>query len=89
MPRVGSRQASLNKLIWCKILCYLLCIHHTTIIGAYWDTKYESRRENEYGQLAAVCLMHVDISSQLASDFVSMYPSRSQKGKKYLFFNWV
>ena len=25
MPRVGSRQASLNKLIWCKILCYLLC----------------------------------------------------------------
>ena len=25
MPRVGSRQASLNKLIWCTLLCYLLC----------------------------------------------------------------
>ena len=25
MPRVGSRQASLNKLIWCALLCYLLC----------------------------------------------------------------
>ena len=28
-----------------------------------WATKYESRRENESGRLAAVCLMHVDISS--------------------------
>ena len=25
MPQVGSRQASLNKLFWCTILCYLLC----------------------------------------------------------------
>ena len=25
VPRVGSRQASLNKLIWCTPLCYLLC----------------------------------------------------------------
>ena len=25
MSRVGSRQASLNKLIWCTLLCYLLC----------------------------------------------------------------
>ena len=25
MPRVGSRQASLNKLIWRTLLCYLLC----------------------------------------------------------------
>ena len=25
MPRVGPRQASLNKLIWCTLLCYLLC----------------------------------------------------------------
>ena len=25
MPWVGSRQASLNKLIWCTLLCYLLC----------------------------------------------------------------
>ena len=25
MPRVGSRQASLNKLIWFTLLCYLLC----------------------------------------------------------------
>ena len=25
MPRVGSWQASLNKLIWCALLCYLLC----------------------------------------------------------------
>ena len=25
MPRVGSRQASLNKPIWFTLLCYLLC----------------------------------------------------------------
>ena len=25
MPRVGSRQASLNKLFWFTLLCYLLC----------------------------------------------------------------
>ena len=25
---VGSRQASLNKLIWCTLLCYLLCSGH-------------------------------------------------------------
>ena len=25
MPRVGSRQASLNYLIWFTLLCYLLC----------------------------------------------------------------
>ena len=57
---------------------------YTTIIRTYWDTKYESRRENEYGWLAAVCLMHVDISSQLASGFVSMYPSHSQEGKIFI-----
>ena len=41
MPRVGSRQASLNKLIWCTLLCYLLCsgdkicsFHWMTIIKA-------------------------------------------------------
>ena len=36
---------------------------YTTIIRTYWATKYESRRENEFGRLAAVWLMHVDISS--------------------------
>ena len=25
VPRVGSRQASLNNFIWCTLLCYLLC----------------------------------------------------------------
>ena len=25
MPWVGSRQASLNKLIWCTLMCYMLC----------------------------------------------------------------
>ena len=25
MPQVSSRQASLNKLIWFTLLCYLLC----------------------------------------------------------------
>ena len=25
MPRVGSQQASLNKLVWFTLLCYLLC----------------------------------------------------------------
>ena len=37
--------------------------NYTTIIGKYWATKYESRRENEFWGLAAVCLMHNDISS--------------------------
>ena len=32
MPRVGSRQASLNKLIWCTLLCYLLCSGDKIII---------------------------------------------------------
>ena len=59
--------------------------NYTTIIRTYWATKYESRRENEFGRLAAVCLMHVDISSLLASDFVSMYPSHYQKGKNIYF----
>ena len=36
---------------------------YTTIIRTCWATKYESRRENEFWGLAAVCLMHVDISS--------------------------
>ena len=43
-----------------------VCFHkknYTTIIRTYWATKYERRRENEFGRLAAVCLMHVDISS--------------------------
>ena len=32
MPRVGSRQASLNKFIWCTLLCYLLCSGDKIII---------------------------------------------------------
>ena len=32
-------------------------------IRTYWATKYESRSENKFGWLAAVCLMHADISS--------------------------
>ena len=37
--------------------------NYTTIIRTYWATKYQSRRENGFGRLAAVCLMRVDISS--------------------------
>ena len=44
-------------------LKYIFTKNYTTIIRTYWATKYESRRENEFGWLAAVCLMHVDISS--------------------------
>ena len=37
--------------------------NYTTIIRKYWATKYENKRENKFGRLVAVCLMHVDISS--------------------------
>ena len=37
--------------------------NYTTIIRTYRATNYESRRENEFGRLAAVCLMHADINS--------------------------
>ena len=36
--------------------------NYTTIIRTYWATKYEIRRDNKFGRLAAVCLMHADIS---------------------------
>ena len=43
MPRVGSRQASLNKLIWCTLLCYLLCsgdkIDHFSKTKIYFHQK--------------------------------------------------
>ena len=36
---------------------------YTTIIRTYWATKYESRSKANFGWLAAVCVMHVDIIS--------------------------
>ena len=48
-------------------------------------TGLQNMKVGEITNLAAVCLMHVDISSELASDFVSMYPSHSQKGKNIYF----
>ena len=48
MPRVGSRQASLNKLIWFTLLCYLLrsgdkiVVYSCKVIPFYHSVGYNS-----------------------------------------------
>ena len=60
MPRVGSRQASLNKLIWCTLLCYLLCSGdkikdytggNQDIITLNWGKDYKNKTKQNKTKL--------------------------------------